>query len=104
MVISHKFGAYCNSGDTIRSGQSIFSQPKPIDINAARRAGVGLDLDLDSDDADLDAELGRPLVRDPVLFDAAQEQTPQAHKFTEMPRAAQAVQDRDNEDVWAELG
>ncbi|KAF8640602.1 hypothetical protein AX17_000263 [Amanita inopinata Kibby_2008] len=43
-----------------QSGQSIFSQPKPIDINAARRAGLSLDVDLESDDED--RELGQPLV------------------------------------------
>ncbi|KAF9460111.1 hypothetical protein BDZ94DRAFT_1198373 [Collybia nuda] len=86
-----------------QSGQSIFSRPKPIDINAARRAGY-MDLDMDSDDGN-DAE---PLVSNPVLFDAGPEQTPQwgEHRepFTDMPRAVQAVRDRDAEDVWAELG
>lgn len=84
-----------------RSGQSIFSRPKPIDLSAARRAGIDLDLDLDSEDDD--SELGRPLVRNPVLFDAGAEQRPTgAH--TEMPHAVQAVHDRDAQDVWAELG
>jgi hypothetical protein len=41
------------------------------------------------------------LVR-PLIFDAEQEQRPSA--MTPMPRAVQAVQDRDAEDVWAELG
>lgn len=87
-----------------RSGQSIFSRPKPIDINTAHRAGFGLDLDMDSDDD----ELSRPLVRNPVLFDAGQDPRPEDDQrrepLTEMPRAAQAVRDRDVEDVWAELG
>ncbi|KIK07529.1 hypothetical protein K443DRAFT_673437 [Laccaria amethystina LaAM-08-1] len=87
-----------------QSGQSIFSRPKPIDINTARRAGFGLDLDMDSDDD----ELNRPLVRNPVLFDAEQDPRPEdgqrREPLTEMPRAAQAVRDRDVEDVWAELG
>lgn len=87
-----------------RSGQSIFSRPKPIDINTARRAGFGLDLDMDSDDD----EFNRPLVRNPVLFDAGQDPRPEDGQgrgpLTEMPRAAQAVRDRDVEDVWAELG
>jgi hypothetical protein len=90
----------------IRSGQSIFSRPKPIDINAARRAGY-MDIDMDSDD-DVDEDLGRPLVSNPVLFDAGPEQTPRwdQHRepFTDMPRAVQAVRDRDVEDVWAEMG
>lgn len=83
-----------------RSGQSIFSRPKPIDINAARRAGF-VDLEYDSDE-DVDAELNRPLVPNSVLFDAQNERGQRA--FTAMPRAAQAVRERDEEDVWAELG
>ncbi|KAF7303251.1 hypothetical protein MKEN_01289100 [Mycena kentingensis (nom. inval.)] len=39
-----------------QSGQSIFSRPKPIDINAARRAGF-VDLDLESEE---DEELKSP--------------------------------------------
>ncbi|KAJ6520026.1 hypothetical protein C8R45DRAFT_953632 [Mycena sanguinolenta] len=81
-----------------QSGQSIFSRPKPIDINAARRAGF-LDLEIESEEED--DELGRPLIRDPVLFDA---ETPTPNAFSAMPRAAQAVLDRDAEDAWAELG
>jgi len=86
-----------------QSGQSIFSRPKPIDLSAARR----FDLDLDDESEDDDAELGRPLVRSPVLFDAGAEQTPSGQhpeSLTDMPRAVQAVHDRDAEDVWAELG
>ncbi|CAK5280296.1 unnamed protein product [Mycena citricolor] len=79
-----------------QSGQSIFSRPKPIDINAARRAGF-LDLDVESEEDD-DAELARPLIRNPVLFDSSN------NSNTPMPRAEQAVRDRDTEDVWAELG
>lgn len=87
-----------------RSGQSIFSRPKPIDINTARRAGF-MDLEFDSED-DVDGELSRPLVRNSVLFEAEQErgQSEGPDAFTPMPRAAQAVRDRDTEDVWAELG
>jgi len=86
-----------------RSGQSIFSRPKPIDINTARRAGF-IDLEFESDEEG-DAELSRPLVRNPVVFDAGQERGPQQpNGFTPMPRAAQAARDRDTEDVWAELG
>ncbi|KAJ7161372.1 hypothetical protein C8R43DRAFT_992610 [Mycena crocata] len=77
-----------------QSGQSIFSRPKPIDINAARRAGY-LDLDIESEE-DEEAELIRPLIRNesPVLFDAT----------SPMPRAEQANRERDTTDVWAELG
>ncbi|KAG2155607.1 hypothetical protein DEU56DRAFT_315343 [Suillus clintonianus] len=87
-----------------QSGQSIFSRPKPIDISAVRRAGyTSLDLDLEDDNEyDDDPELGRPLVQDVVLFDAQDEEQPA--RMSDMPRAAQAVYDRDDEDVWAELG
>ena len=47
-------------------------------------------------------DLSRPLIRDPVVFDVNEEARP-AHT-TPMPRAAQALQERDAEDVWAELG
>ncbi|KAJ7704224.1 hypothetical protein B0H14DRAFT_2676807 [Mycena olivaceomarginata] len=79
-----------------QSGQSIFSRPKPIDINAARRAGY-LDLEIESEEED--EELGRPLIRDPVLFDA---ETPRT--LSAMPLAERAIVDRDAEDAWAELG
>jgi hypothetical protein len=78
-----------------RSGQSIFSGPKPIDLGAARRAGYSLDIDIEAEER---AELGEPLIRDSVVFDA--EQT----SFSAMPRAAEAVRERDVEDLWAELG
>ncbi|EAU92765.2 hypothetical protein CC1G_01810 [Coprinopsis cinerea okayama7 len=91
-----------------QSGQSIFSRPKPIDINAARRAGFGMELDVESDEED---EVNRPLVRSPILFDAEGTRLEDRansngarNKFTDMPRAAQAVRDRDAEDMWAELG
>ncbi|TFK30871.1 hypothetical protein FA15DRAFT_662934 [Coprinopsis marcescibilis] len=91
-----------------QSGQSIFSRPKPIDINAARRAGFGMELDVESDDDD--DEVNRPLVRNPVIFDAENTRLDERgtagapRKFTDMPRAAQAAQERNSEDVWAEFG
>ncbi|KAF8560006.1 hypothetical protein OG21DRAFT_15251 [Imleria badia] len=86
-----------------QSGQSIFSRPKPIDISGVRRAGYrNLDLDLEDEDEDEDPELGQPLVGDPVLFDA--EENTQPRGMSDMPLAAQAVRERDQEDVWAELG
>lgn len=86
-----------------QSGQSIFSRPKPIDISAIRRAGyTSLDYDLEDDNQDDDPELGRPLVQDAVLFDAQDDERPA--RVSDMPRAAQALHDRDDEDVWAELG
>lgn len=81
-----------------RSGQSIFSRPKPIDLT--RRRNFALDIDMEGEDPG--DELGRPLIRDAVVFDANEEQRPAA--MTPMPRAQQALQDRDAEDVWAELG
>ncbi|EIM92261.1 uncharacterized protein STEHIDRAFT_164582 [Stereum hirsutum FP-91666 SS1] len=88
-----------------QSGQSIFTRPKPIDLTAARRAGYSLDMDLDLPDDDESDELRAPLNRNPVLFDSdspGEEQRP-SH-LSEMPRAVQAVKDRDEEDVWAEIG
>lgn len=59
---------------------------------------------MESDEED-DGELGRPLVRNPVLFDASAAQRPaERAPMSAMPRAAEAVQNRDEEDVWAELG
>jgi len=80
-----------------QSGQSIFSRPKPIDISTARRARF-IDLEIERED-DSDDEAARPLVRNPVLFDAGREDV--RKPFTEMPRAGGP---RDAEDVWAEIG
>jgi len=90
--------------EKFRSGQSIFSRPKPIDINAARRAGFGMEFDIDGDED----ELSRPLVRNPVVFDleavgrSVEEQNTRDHR--NMPRAIQAARNRDTEDIWAEIG
>ncbi|GBE77687.1 hypothetical protein BKA93DRAFT_820252 [Sparassis latifolia] len=84
-----------------QSGQSIFSRPKPIDLSAARRRGYTLDIDIEDEGEN---DLGRPLIQDPVLFDAGEEAPAPRAPITDMPRAAQAVQDRDTEDVWAEIG
>ena len=81
----------------MRSGQSIFSQPKPIDINTARRAGFGLDGDLDSDEEDAEQQ---PLVRESVVFDA--ETLAGDEEQGNMPRTAPAL--RDQTDIWAEIG
>lgn len=54
------------------------------------------------EDEDPSDELGRPLINDSVVFDA--NETPRPAAMTPMPRAAQAAQDRDAEDVWAEIG
>jgi len=80
-----------------RSGQSIFSRPKPIDLRSGR---VNLDIDIEDDD---ESELGRPLIRDGVLFDATS-RNPTSDAASPMPRAVQAAQERGTEDVWAELG
>lgn len=61
-----------------------------------------MDADMNSDEEN-DEELNRPLVPNPVLFDADSDQRSQ-ETFTDMPRAVQGLHDRDAEDVWAELG
>jgi hypothetical protein len=83
--------------DARRSGHSIFSRPKPIDLRTRN-----LDIDLEDDDVAVEnAEMGQSL-----LFEANAERERSARRrsMTDMPRAAQAVADRDAEDVWAELG
>lgn len=60
------------------------------------------------DDEDDAGELSRPLMRSDVVDDAGDEQPPRNHSqrapMSDMPRAVQAAQERDVEDVWAELG
>ncbi|KAH9065776.1 hypothetical protein EDB87DRAFT_887233 [Lactarius vividus] len=85
-----------------QSGQSIFARPKPIDLSAARRAGVSLDMDLDLSDDESDGLHHTPLPRNSVLFDARGEQ--RRGPVSDMPRAAQSARERDEEDMWAELG
>jgi hypothetical protein len=88
-------------GKLYRSGQSIFARPKPIDLSAARRAGLSLDMNLDLSDDESDGLLHR----NAVVFDAQDDQHERQHgAMSDMPRAAQAVRERDEEDMWAELG
>jgi hypothetical protein len=81
----------------------LFSRPRPIDLSAsaARRAGLSLDADF-AEEYDLvddgRDELGRPLVPPPPPA------IPARTGASDMPRAAQAVANRDDEDMWAELG
>lgn len=100
---AHPFSV-CNCSYTLhRSGQSLFTRPKPIDLSAPRRGGLALDIDMeDEEDA---GELGRPLIRSDVVFDAGEEQprNPRPPMHTDMPRAVQAAQERDDEDLWAGL-
>ncbi|KXN88749.1 hypothetical protein AN958_06616 [Leucoagaricus sp. SymC.cos] len=88
-----------------QSGQSIFSRPKPIDINAARRAGFGMELDIESDEEE---GLSRPLVHNPVLFDVEangrSEGDHSSRNYQDMPRAVHAARNRDTDDIWAEIG
>jgi hypothetical protein len=88
-----------------RSGQSIFSRPKPIDINAARRAGFGMELDIESDEED---ELNRPLVGNPIVFDVEangrSEGDQASRNYQDMPRAVHAARNRDTQDIWADVG
>jgi len=81
-----------------QSGQSIFSRPKPIDLRGGRA-----NLDIDIEDDDDENELGRPLIRDGVLFDATGRH-PTSDTTSPMPLAVQAAEERGTEDVWAELG
>jgi len=70
-----------------QSGQSIFARPRPIDLSAARRAGVGLDVELDLSDDESDG-LESPLHRNAVLFDAQNGQlSSQRGPVSDMPRA-----------------
>lgn len=63
-----------------------------------------MDLELSDDEDD---GLHAPLHRDAVLFDA-QDNQQHAHAqrgpMSDMPRAKQAARERDEEDMWAELG
>ena len=57
----------------------------------------------DEEDA---GELGRPLMRSDVVFDAGGEEQPRNPRppmHTDMPRAVQAAQERDDEDLWAAI-
>ena len=94
-------GSITSLREIYRSGQSIFARPKPIDLSAARRAGVSLDMDLDLSDDESDG-LQAALPRNAVVFDAQDDL--QRGPISDMPRAAQAARDRDEEDMWAELG
>lgn len=92
-----------------RSGQSIFTRPRPIDLSAARRAGYNsLDLDLEAeyDEEEGDPELSLPLAQNPVLFDAQDAARPPTEDvpFKDIPRSAnQVAREQDEEDVWADI-
>ncbi|KAF5368550.1 hypothetical protein D9758_002300 [Tetrapyrgos nigripes] len=73
-----------------QSGQSIFSRPKPIDINAARRAGYGLDIDIDSEEEDEEER---------VVFDVESERRT---TLTPMPHLEN--REVDETDQWAHFG
>jgi len=74
-----------------QSGKSMFSGPRPIDLGAARGGYDSLDVDIEAEE-----ESGQPLTRDSVVFDA-EETTGERTKPL-------AVDVRDAEDLWAELG
>ncbi|KAG6821405.1 hypothetical protein H0H93_014202 [Arthromyces matolae] len=80
-----------------QSGQSIFSQPKPIDISSARRAGF-MDMDIDSDE-----EADHRRLRNPLLFDIDGINA-EREAFTDTPPTASTGPERDLEDTWARLG
>lgn len=79
-----------------RSGQSIFSRPKPIDISAVRRGGYR-NLDLDIEDEDEDVEAGRALFEDTRLSE--EEEQEEGGR-----RRGEAGGERDTEHVWAAIG
>jgi hypothetical protein len=61
-----------------------------------------MDLDLSDDESD---GLHTPLHRNPVLFDAQEnEGSSQRVPVSDMPRAVEAARERDEEDMWAGLG
>ncbi|TFK56681.1 hypothetical protein OE88DRAFT_1640565 [Heliocybe sulcata] len=79
-----------------QSGQSIFTRPKAIDLSTARMAGYSMDIDMPDDE---------PFRRDrAVVFDAPdgfedEPAAPHVPRPEDMPRAVQAAQDRDDEDI-----
>ena len=76
-----------------RSGQSIFSHPKPIDLSAARRSGYSLDIDMAAEE-----EYSRSAGYNQVLFDAPEEEletTPQERPPPPRPKAPLIRDDRD---------
>ncbi|KAG6840913.1 hypothetical protein C0991_003255 [Blastosporella zonata] len=83
-----------------QSGQSIFSQPKPIDISSARRAGF---MDLDAADSDDENDVHRSLARNPLLFDIDGVNA-EREAFTDVPRVAAASREHDSEEMWARVG
>ena len=71
-------------------------------MSAARRAVVDMDLDLSDGESD---GLQSPLHRNAVLFDVQGDQrSTQRGPVSDMPRAVQGARERDDEDMWAELG
>lgn len=60
-------------------------------------------MDIDMEDEEDSGELARPLIRSDIVFDAGEER-PHRAPVTDMPRAVQAAQERDEEDMWASLG
>lgn len=83
-----------------RSGQSIFSRPKPIDLSAARRSGYSLDIDMAAEE-----EYSRSAGYNQVLFDTPEDDiAPQERLPPPRPKAPPVRDDRDVEDMWASLG
>jgi hypothetical protein len=63
-----------------------------------------MDLDLSDDESD-GLHAHAPLHHNAVVFDAQDDQQDlQRGPMSDMPRAAQATRERDEEDMWAELG
>jgi hypothetical protein len=91
-------------GGSYRSGQSIFARPKPIDLSAARRAGVSLDMDVELSDDESDG-IHSPLHRNQALSDAQESEGPSECVPGSDIRVAQAKRERgDENNIWAEFG
>ncbi|EPQ60390.1 hypothetical protein GLOTRDRAFT_89918 [Gloeophyllum trabeum ATCC 11539] len=86
-----------------QSGQSIFTRPKAIDLSAARMAGYSMDIDI-ADDGPFTSRDRRAVVFDAPDGFEDEPAAPHVPKPEDMPRAVQAAQERDEEDMWASMG
>ncbi len=87
-----------------RSGQSIFTRPKPIDLTLPHRSGPGggysLDIDLEEDEDEV-RHLG---ARNQLVFDAERDRRLQLQQQQRRALAVRPVDTGDQTDTWASLG